>query len=226
MSSGQLAPTSGGRQFSARQVVGIVLVAMLCTAALVFWAIRVTIYPSDFTPVVLRADEQQMLAAKLERLESGGIAGGPFGEQGREPLMPEPYAESDESRRINLSERELNSLLANNTDLARKVAIDLSENLASAKILIPLDPDFPILGGKTLRVNAGLELAYAQGNPIVVMRGISVMGVPIPNAWLGNLRNVDLVQQYGDEDGFWKIFADGVDEIRIEDGQLTVQLRE
>jgi len=226
MNSDLVGPTRGGRQFSGRQVVGIALIVMLCTAALMFWAIRATIYPPDFNPVVLRADEQQTLAAKLKRLELGGGDDAPVGAPGQDALVPERYDESDENRRVNLSERELNSLLANNTDLARKVAIDLAENLASAKILIPLDPDFPLLGGKTLRVNAGLELAYANGEPIVVIKGISIMGVPVPNAWLGNLKNVDLVQQYGDGEGFWKIFSDGVDEIRIEDGQLTVQLRE
>jgi len=35
--------------------------------------------------------------------------------------------------------------LATNTDLAHKLAIDLSKNLASAKLLVPLDPDMPVL---------------------------------------------------------------------------------
>ena len=35
-------------------------------------------------------------------------------------------------------------------DINNKLTIDLSENLASAKLLIPRDPDFPIWVGKYL----------------------------------------------------------------------------
>jgi plasmid maintenance system antidote protein VapI len=141
-------------------------------------------------------------------------------------MTPERYSEENATREIFFTEKELNGLIASETDLATRVAIDLSDDLASAKVLIPVDPDFPVLGGKTLRVNAGVELAYTAGRPIVVLRGISVMGVPVPNAWLGNLKNVDLVQQFGSDAGFWKAFADGVELIRVEDGELLIKLRE
>jgi len=61
--------------------------------------------------------------------------------------------------------------------------------------------------------------------PVVVLRGVSLMGVPVPNAWLGNLKNVDLVGQFGDK-GFWKGFADGVDDLQVRDGELYIKLRE
>ena len=120
----------------------------------------------------------------------------------------------------------MNALLAKNTDLARKLAIDLSEDLASAKLLIPLDEELPVLGGKTLKVTAGLELSYRNQRPVVALRGVSLWGVPIPNAWLGNMKNVDLVREFGDREGFWKSFADGIDEIKVSEGQLLVRLKE
>lgn len=120
----------------------------------------------------------------------------------------------------------MNALLASNADLARRFAVDLSANLASAKILIPVDPDMPILGGKTIRVSAGLELNYRDKQPVVIVRGVSVMGVPVPNAWLGNLKNVDLVQQFGGSPGIWQGFAQGVDNIEIDDGALSISLKE
>jgi hypothetical protein len=127
---------------------------------------------------------------------------------------------------VSFSERELNAMLAKNTDLAQRLAIDLSDDLVSAKLLVPLEEDFPMLGGKTLRVNAGVELAYQGSRPIVVLKGVSIMGVPIPNAWLGNLKNVDLVREFGADQGFWKSFADGVEYIQVEDGRLLVKLKE
>jgi hypothetical protein len=93
-------------------------------------------------------------------------------------------------------------------------------------LLLPVDPDFPVLGGQILKVRAGLELAYRNNRPVVVLKGISVMGVPVPNAWLGGMKNIDLVEYYGQETGFWKAFADGVDNVRIEDGNITMVLKE
>jgi hypothetical protein len=139
---------------------------------------------------------------------------------------PSPYDESEANREISLSERELNSLIAQNTDLATRVVIDLSDDLASARLLIPVDLDFPLFGGKTLRVNAGVGLAYTGKRPVVRLKGISVMGVPIPNAWLGNLKNVDLVEQYGTDTGFWQAFAAGVAQLAVEEGRLKIKLRE
>jgi plasmid maintenance system antidote protein VapI len=147
-----------------------------------------------------------------------------FDSEGR--LVPEEYVENPEKRNIQMSERELNAIVASNSDIAKRLAIDLSDDLASAKLLIPVDPDFPMLGGKTLRVSAGLEIAYRNELPVVILRGVSIMGVPIPNAWLGNLKNVDLVEQFGTDPGFWSSFSAGVDLIEIDDGQLRIKLRE
>ena len=75
-------------------------------------------------------------------------------------------------------------------------------------------------------MNAGLELKYGAGQPSVILRGVSVMGVPVPNAWLGGLKNVDLVEQFGGDPGFWQAFADGIDAIEIRDGALHMLLKE
>jgi hypothetical protein len=215
----------------------IVLATILVTAALTFWVVRTYIFPSEFKPVELSASEEQVLTTKLERLDTlqsqrtrgklkAAKRNNDTGTEEPEALEPEAYSEVGADRSISLSERELNALLAKNTDLARKLAIDLSDNLMSAKLLVPVDEDFPILGGKILKVRAGMELAYRNSRPVVVLKGVSVMGVPIPNAWLGGLKNIDLVEYYGTESGFWKAFADGVDSISIEDGNLTMVLKE
>ena len=141
-------------------------------------------------------------------------------------LKPERYSEQGARREVSFNERELNAMLARNTDLAKKLAIDLSDDLVSAKLLVPLEEDFPMLGGKTLRFNAGVEMAFVNGRPVVVLKGVSVMGVPVPNAWLGGLKNIDLVAEFGADEGFWKSFAEGVDNIRVEEGRIRVKLKE
>ena len=52
------------------------------------------------------------------------------------------------------------------------------------------------------------------------------MGVPIPNAWLGGIKNIDLVKEFGADKGFWKTFSDGVENIKIEEGRLKIKLKE
>ena len=212
-------------------VVLLLLAAVLLTAGITYWVLRSTIYPKPFRPVALAAVEQQALDQKLRALGvDWTVADTPEPDAAPRakpaPLEPEPYAEDADRREIALSERELNGILAHNTDLAHRVAIDLSENLASAKVLLPMDPDLPFVGGKTLKLNAGLHLAWSDGQPVVQLRGISVMGVPLPNAWLGNLKNVDLVHEFGNEPGFWKSFADGIELIDVRDGSLLVKLSE
>ena len=127
----------------------------------------------------------------------------------------EPYTEDAARREIRITEKELNALIAKDQETARRVAIDPSRDLVSVKLVIPVNRDFPVLGGKTLRLNCGITLGHAAGKPVVAMRGVSMGGVPMPNAWLGNFKDFDLVRRFGDRDGFWHLFAEGVEDLRV-----------
>jgi len=214
------------------QVVGIVATAMLLTIVATLLIVKIWFFPQPFEPVVLSPAEEQRLEQKLARFEqwdgrSSAVRPvpkrtGPAGED----LQPEVYSEAGASREIRLTEREINSMIAQNADLATRMAVDFSNDLVSIKMLIPIDPDFPFFGGKILKIKAGAELAFRQGQPVVILRGLSVMGVPMPNAWLGGLKNIDLVQLFGTDPGFWRGFADGVAAIQVSDGSLLIVLKE
>lgn len=207
------------------RTLGIILLTSIISIVASVLVLNYYIFPSRLEPVELSQREESTLNTKLKRFGLPTLPSKTT-ESSTPALEPEAYTEVGASREINFTEKELNALLAQNTDLADKVAIDLAENLASAKIILPLDPDFPILGGKTLKVNAGTELSYANGRPTVILKGVTVWGVPIPNAWLGNLKNVDLVKEFGGNEGFWKSFADGVENISVAEGQLKIKLKE
>jgi len=196
---------------------GIVVISVAVTLVTVYWLARVYLFPAAFTPVSLNPSEQQRLDRKLADL---GIVPSHAG-----TLRPEPYREDDARRDITFSERELNALLARNTDLAERMVIDLSHDLASVKLLVPLDPDLPFVGGKTLKVTAGLELRIQGDRPRAILKGVSVWGVPLPNAWLGNMKNIDLLQAYGRAGGFWQAVRDGVEELDIRDGSVHIRLK-
>ena len=217
---------------SAAKVVGIVVAAMLLTMAGTLLIVKSWLFPSPFEPVLLSKAEEQQLERKLERFDRiGGRAHRNQPDRPREvptedDLKPEPYSEEGASREIRLSEREINGMIAQNTDLATRMVVDFANDLVSVKLLIPLDPDFPLMGGKVLKVKAGAELAFRAGRPVVILRGISVMGVPMPNAWLGGLKNIDLIQEFGADPGFWQGFADGVAAIEVRDSSLRIVLKE
>ncbi|GAA3953692.1 hypothetical protein GCM10022278_10610 [Allohahella marinimesophila] len=170
------------------------------------------VFSTDIEPVELNSAEEQALEQKIEQIVRA---------------EPQPYSEDDAKRELSFSERELNALLARETDMAQQLAIDLSDDAASATFLVPLPPDFPIMAGKTVRLDAGLEIIQLEDSSIrIALKGVSVGGVPLPDAWLGNLKNVDLVsasEQGGS--GFWKQVAAGVDTIRIRDGEVQLKLR-
>lgn len=207
------------------RTLGIMLLTVIISVAVTVFVINYYLFPKKLDPVELSQREESTLNQKLKQFGLPTLPSSSNDEKSN-ALAPEPYTEEGAKREIIFSEKELNAMLAKNTDLADKVAIDLSENLASAKMIIPLDPDFPFLGGKTVKINAGAELAYANGRPIVILKGIKVWGVPIPNAWLGNLKNVDLVKEFGGDEGFWKSFADGVENIHVAEGSLIIKLKE
>lgn len=206
-------------------IVGIVLLTVCLSVAATLWVFNHYFFPKQYTPVVLSQEEDNDLSLKLD-LFSGFGSDNAQSDTGSDGLAPEKYSEQGATRGIRFSERELNALLAKNTDLAHKFVVDLSDNLASGKLLVPMDEDFPVVGGKTLKISAGIELAFSNSRPIVKLRGVSIMGVPIPNAWLGGMKNVDLVDEFGQDEGFWKTFSDGVENIQIEEGRLVVKLKE
>jgi len=199
-------------------VIALTVAATLGTV----WVTTHYLFPAQFTPVTLDHKEQQVLNTKLQDLH---IQLGVTPPAAPAPVLkPERYSEENASREVTFTEREINALIANNTDLASKLAIDLSQDLVSAVLLVPMDPDMPVFGGKTLKINAGLELRYKSGRPVVILKGVSLWGMPLPDSWLGDIKNIDLVHEYGDE-GFWKAFAAGVEDISVTDGKLTVKLK-
>lgn len=229
-------PPNKQASFSCLQVLGMILLSTLLAIIGTVLVFKFFLFPGPFKPVVLSEREEQQLSEKLAAFEDVSSQTAAQASRGQQlpqkkidpttTLQPEKYSEKGATRQIHFTERELNSLVAKNTDLAEKVAIDLSKDMISVKLLIPMDPDFPFLGGKTLKAKAGAEFAYREERPIVKLRGVSIMGVPMPNAWLGGLKNIDLVSEFGGDAGFWQSFSEGVQSIDIIEGSLKIQLKE
>ena len=217
------------RRFSGKQVIVLVGLAVLATALVTVWWVNQYLFATMYEPTRLSTAEQQVLDSKMAPLlyaKDAGSSASPSSLPTTDmPLRPEPYAESEANREILLTEREVNALLAKDADMAKHVAVDLSDNLLSVKFLVPVNNEMPLVGGKMLKLNFGLALSYAEGKPVVAMRGISVGGIPLPSSWWGDIKNTNLVEEYGGTGGFWDQFAKGVEDLKIQDGQLHVRLK-
>jgi hypothetical protein len=212
------------KRFGCLQVFGLVAIAVLITAGVSILVFKTYFFPSEFKPVNLNSQEEKVLAEKFEAIDS--MMTGVSSQKNDALTESEPYSEEGIKREIGFTERELNGLLAKNTDLAKKLAIDLSDDLISVKLILPVDEDFPIIGGKIIRLKSGVVFTYTNDKPVVILKGITIMGVPIPNAWLGGIKNIDMIEKFGTDDGFWKTFSDGVEDIRVEEGLLKIKLKE
>jgi hypothetical protein len=223
-------PVAKRFRFGLLQVLGIVGVVIIVTALLTAWWVRHYIYASKFTPTVLTLKERKALDSKLAEIETTADKASAVPKKRRHDkgtsLKPEAYSGEGAEREISLTEKELNALIANNPEVAQRVAIDLSDNLVSVKLVVPIDEEIPVLGGKTLRLNMGVILRYENERPVVALKGISLGGIPLPNAWLGNLKNKNLVKEFGTETGFWKLFSGGVADLKVKRGHILIKLKE
>ncbi len=203
---------------------------------LAFWWLKSNLYADKHKPVKLSQTEQVALDKKINQLQNTAKPSNieevatendnDYPVYSDRPLEAEAYSEKGASREIILSQRELNALIANNPEMSEMVAVDLSKDLLSLKILVPMDQDIIFLGGKTLKLKAGVALSYADSKPVVALQGVTLGGVPMPNAWLGGLKYENLVKEFGDEGGFWEMFSKGVEDLEIVEGGLRIKLRE
>jgi len=196
-------------------VAGMLVLTAVLTALLTLFVVRFWILQPGIEPVVLDHREKAELEEKLKVIRKG---------PGEDELKPEPYREYHEDRVIYLTQRELNAMISRNQDLAERIALHLSRDMISATALITLPPEMPVLSGKTVEVRIGLRMGYSDGSPVMIVEGISLMGVPLPSAWMGNIKGRDLFIMYGDKGGFWQVFGEGIQDLRVEDGRLRVQL--
>ena len=214
------------------RILGIIALFFIVVITVSVWWIKHNLYANPFNPTKLNEKEQQVLNTKLERLEQSFQKQGKFSgtrtdeEMTKERLEPEDYTEDPARREIRISQKELNALIAKDEKAARQIAINLSDDMISLKLIIPVDKDIPFLGGKTLRLSCGVTLRHEAGKPVVALRGVSIGGIPIPNAWLGNLKNVDLVHEFNGQHGFWGTLSKGVEDIKVSNGSLSIKLRE
>lgn len=179
-------------------LIGLAVVVLIA-GGLWFWFNR------PIRPVVLTAQEKAVVEEKVEAMQA--------------PAEPE-YEKG--SKEIILTERELNGLLNENTDLGKSVSFQLVTNAVHARVETDLDPTLPVVGGKRLKARARFVVG-GPGEPRLVLDDVTVWGISLPNEWLGGMKGQDLLgQAIGGSGGG----IPGVEEFKVERGRLVIRLAE
>lgn len=195
----QAPPTQPKGSCLIRVFIAIVVIALIL-GGLWWWQNR------PIRPVVLSEKEKKVVAEKVEAIQKPA----------------EPKYEKG-SKEIVLTERELNGLLNENTDLGKTVRFELATNAIHARVETDLDPDLPILGGRHLKARARFLVGKEPGKASLVLDDVTVWGVSLPNDWLGGLKGHDLLgETIGGKGGG----IAGVEEFKIEPGRLIIRLKE
>lgn len=186
-----------------------VIVVLVAAIGLWFWFNR------PIHPVRLSAEEKAVVQQKVEAIQQPQS-------QPSQPKPAEPTYEKGK-REILLTEYELNGLLNEHTTLGDKLKFELATDAVHARFETDLDPDLPVFGGKKLKARARFLIKQDETGPHLVLDDLTVWGVSVPNDWLGQLKGRDLLgETLGGERG--KI--GGVEEIKVEPGQLRILLKE
>jgi len=204
MKSDTLEPIPTARRRSSRLpwILVLLLSVLLVVAGL---RIHYLMQVERDTPVALTPAELSVLDAKLARLREAAVGTAPVaaeapdraGAEQDAAVIPEVYEEDPEHRQLRFTERELNAAIARDPALAGRVAVRLSPGQVSSSFLVDVPEELPLLGGRRLRVQAGLLLVTEGERVQARLIGVTVAGVPLPNAWLGGLKGTDLLEGSG-----------------------------
>lgn len=180
------------------------------------------------TPVVLSSKEQAVVEQKIRELEGGRIPLQP----GPTPAIateiaptptPEdrPYTPGAKSLRI--TEREINGLLNQNTDLGERLRFEFGRDAVNAYVAIPIPEDFPIGGGTTFRMRGRFRVSIGgDGEPFAILEDVTVFGLSLPKEWLGGIKGENLLADaLGTESGI-----QGIKSLRVEPGALVIEVND
>lgn len=211
--------------FGCFHIILIILIVFIISVIGTAWWIKSNFYASHFKPVKLNEKENVILQSKIEALENAGQK--KTTNQNTRNLASKAYSENGLKREIFFTEKELNAFLGiDDPELAKRMSIDLSDDLISIKLIIPIDPDFPVLGGKNILVRSGLEIKFSNGKFLFALKGVSVSGIPLPNSWLFDLKNKNLAADFEKGGGFWSHFSKGIKDVKVKEGCFYLKLNE
>lgn len=168
----------------------------------------------------LTAAEQETFEAKLHVLDSAAPGAPGAG-------LPEA-SPGEQERTLVITAREINAYLAQQ-NVGDRLKVDLGHDSISATLLVPVPPDagVPLISGTTLRLSLALSARMnEQGHAELQVRDVRIGGMPMPNAWLGDLKGVNLTSESLQQDPALRRFLAGIQHLQITPEGLRLVLAE
>lgn len=191
---------------------GIILGTATIAVAGSAWFVKRNVFASALSPVVLSTSEQSTLNDKLAVLKQNAEA---------------PADPSLQKRTLNLSDREINAFLEQN-GVGEQIKVALNDGGATATMLLPMGEDAEVGKGVTLRLSVSIGARMDANKRFTLsIKDVSVAGLSLPNAWLGSIKGLNLLESGTvTDDPAVKAFVAGIRDFTIKAGQLTVILNE
>lgn len=225
-------PPSARQGLSTRQILliifgGILLVSALVSAAVIGW-FHYNFNPAPMKPVVLSEVEKQAFTTKLSALGDPAMAPVLLKFPANAPASaPAPAVPAGlENKTIILTEREVNAYLASQ-NLGENIQVSFGEGRLNTAIIVEIPPDFPILPGQKVRARITFGTGLTPEHKLsLVFNDLNVGGISLPNAWLGDLKGVDLIAENLQRDPALQRFLSGIRSLEIHPEGARVILNE
>jgi hypothetical protein len=126
-----------------------------------------------------------------------------------------------------ITEKEVNAWLAKN-ELGENVQVRFKNGKITGAIILELPEDFPILAGQKIKASLALvaHLNDASRDLALLVDDVTVGGMPLPNAWVGDIKGLNLVDETAHKDPAMEKFLKGIRQFEIQDGLAVVKLNE
>ena len=196
-------------------IVLLGLAGIATAAAGIWW--KTNFDPAPFKPVALNAQEQQDFDKKLAVFTGA-----------QPPAAAEPAPTTNlEKRTLVLTEKEVNAWLAKN-ELGESVHVRFQNGKIAADGILTLPQDLPVLAGQKVRIKVALaaHLDDRSRHFALLIEDVTVGGMSLPNAWIGELKGTNLVDQSAKVDPAMEQFLKGIRQFEIKDGHAEVMLNE
>ncbi|MEZ0389695.1 MAG: hypothetical protein ACAI34_21630, partial [Verrucomicrobium sp.] len=136
---------------------------------------------------------------------------------------------SDPAKTLVLNEREINGYLEQQ-GLGETIKVSIHNGGIAAQIITPVDPEVPMLGGRTVRVKVAVNTHLDTDRHLALsLADISVGGISLPNSWLGNIKGMNMLdtKKMSEHDStFLKSFAAGIKDLQVKSGEIRLVLND
>jgi hypothetical protein len=202
-------------------LIALLLVIILTVVITIWWLGR------PIKPVVLSAAEKQTVEEKLNQLSGTPADKSRAALAAEDKAKPEPdriYVPG--SKELRLTEREINGLLNENTDLGKSVRLEFGRDAINAYVATPIPDDVPVMGGKMFKARGRFRLSVGNGGePYAILEDVTVFGLSLPKAWLGGLKGENLLGDAVGKRNGSPAFK-GIKSLRVEPGALVIEVTE